>query len=470
MLAPAQGFEASTIDIGGGVGGGTANTILYVDGSGNLASEAAFGYNETTNTLTLTETAGVKTFSFVHNGTNGAITVSSGSVNIAGNIGFIISGSISSWTWAANGGLTPGFLAAGLDMNNQQLANVSSVTSSGNTGILVTQAAAASGALPLVTWTSAAHTNQTASTEINSINFNLSATRQWATGALTTNREFLIQGPTYGFVGASTLTTGVTFEVNGSPIAGTNATITTAITARFIGTSAAVAGNRYALNVSGTWSDGGTTSTTLAYAQVIDPTFNYSAASKTGGIRGLYIAPTLTSMPTGASGVNGAIVLSSAAAGIVGTGLGGIGLFNTANETNAYEIGQIHWNSNFLQIRTLQSGANNRPMLFTATNLASFSIGEATVSIASWGINTLGRLAPSGNNGFYHGTSALATNATEGFLFIQSCAGTPAGTPASIPTGQKALIYDSTNNILYLYDGSWKKPSASIVTGAITWA
>lgn len=51
-------------------------------------------------------------------------------------------------------------------------------------------------------------------------------TRQFATGALTTNREFTFIHPTYGFVGASTLTNAATVAITGAPVAGTNATIT----------------------------------------------------------------------------------------------------------------------------------------------------------------------------------------------------------------------------------------------------
>lgn len=51
-------------------------------------------------------------------------------------------------------------------------------------------------------------------------------TRQWATGALTTQREFLFVAPTYAFVGASTITNAGTLVVTSAPIAGTNATIT----------------------------------------------------------------------------------------------------------------------------------------------------------------------------------------------------------------------------------------------------
>lgn len=85
----------------------------------------------------------------------------------------------------------------------------------------------------------------------------------------------------------------------------------------------------------------------------------------------------------------------------------------------------------------------------------SLSLGEAA-STARWQINALGRFVAASNLGFAHGTSALATNATEGFLHIQSCAGAPTGTPASIPTGQIPTVYDSTNNRIYFYNGSWR--------------
>jgi hypothetical protein len=78
-----------------------------------------------------------------------------------------------------------------------------------------------------------ADTTLTASAESVGIQFggNTSAatvTRQWATGALTTQREYLFVAPTYAFVGASTLTTAATVTITNAPQAGTNATITNA--------------------------------------------------------------------------------------------------------------------------------------------------------------------------------------------------------------------------------------------------
>ena len=74
----------------------------------------------------------------------------------------------------------------------------------------------------------------------------------------------------------------------------------------------------------------------------------------------------------------------------------------------------------------------------------------------AWTLTSLGMVSAS-NLRFSHGTSALATTATEGYMFMQSCAGDPTGVPASIPTGQKAWQYNSTAKTLWLYDGAWVK-------------
>ena len=58
------------------------------------------------------------------------------------------------------------------------------------------------------------------------------------------------------------------------------------------------------------------------------------------------------------------------------------------------------------------------------------------------------------------GTAALATTATDGFLYLPSCAGTPAGTPTA-KTGTVPLVFDTTHNQIWAYNGAWKAVTVS---------
>lgn len=95
-----------------------------------------------------------------------------------------------------------------------------------NGSVTLTPVLQSSGAVTPFTLTAPASTGQTASTEINGLVYTLTTNRQWATGALSVQREFLISQPTYRFVGASTISDAATFAIAGAPVAGTNATIT----------------------------------------------------------------------------------------------------------------------------------------------------------------------------------------------------------------------------------------------------
>lgn len=79
-----------------------------------------------------------------------------------------------------------------------------------------------------LTVTDPAHTALTASTDYNSIYFDMSSTKQFATGALTFERAFRLAAPTYSGVGSMTITDAATFYINAAPSAGTNVTITNA--------------------------------------------------------------------------------------------------------------------------------------------------------------------------------------------------------------------------------------------------
>jgi len=106
--------------------------------------------------------------------------------------------------------------------------------------------------------TGAAHTALTAGTERNSMRLNFSATQQFATGAITDQRAIQIDSPTYGFVGASTITDAYGVWVSGAPTAGTNATLTETH-GLFIGAANVGAGSTTSYGLSVNAQTGGTT-------------------------------------------------------------------------------------------------------------------------------------------------------------------------------------------------------------------
>jgi hypothetical protein len=54
------------------------------------------------------------------------------------------------------------------------------------------------------------------------------------------------------------------------------------------------------------------------------------------------------------------------------------------------------------------------------------------------------------------GSAALATTATDGFFYLDSCAGVPTGVPTT-HTGRVPLAYDTTNSKLMAYNASWQE-------------
>lgn len=105
-------------------------------------------------------------------------------------------------------------------------ANLRAVMS--DSSFALTPGVATTGSPNALSLVGAAHTTLTASTEASDVLFNLARTVQFSTGALTSQSAVKITAPTYGFVGASTITTAATVSISGAPVAGTNATITNA--------------------------------------------------------------------------------------------------------------------------------------------------------------------------------------------------------------------------------------------------
>lgn len=103
---------------------------------------------------------------------------------------------------------------------------------------------------------------------------------------------------------------------------------------------------------------------------------------------------------------------------------------------------------------TGSSTANGGALTLQSGLTGGFNIvqdGNVAIALKT---NAVTRLTATGLGSVVVGAAALATNATDGFLYIPTCAGTPTGAPTA-QTGAVAMVFDTTNNKLYIYDGSW---------------
>ena len=94
------------------------------------------------------------------------------------------------------------------------------------TGTTIAQPINISGSPTAFTVTGAAHTSLATTVEDIGVNLNMSATKTWVAGTVATQREVLIQAPTYTCGSAMTITKAGTFVVSGAPIAAGSVTIT----------------------------------------------------------------------------------------------------------------------------------------------------------------------------------------------------------------------------------------------------
>jgi hypothetical protein len=90
-----------------------------------------------------------------------------------------------------------------------------------------------------------------------------------------------------------------------------------------------------------------------------------------------------------------------------------------------------------------------------------------TIQTGSGGLN--GVVFDTNGNAVFGGVNALATNATDRFLYLNSMAGTPTGTP-TVPlsmSGKTPITVDTTNNLLYFYSsGTWHAAGGGLTGGS----
>jgi hypothetical protein len=107
---------------------------------------------------------------------------------------------------------------------------------------------------------------------------------------------------------------------------------------------------------------------------------------------------------------------------------------------------------------TAGANLNVRAGLGTGTNVS----GDVNVQVSFAGSSGVTPGTPvttvkAYNTGSVHaGRGTVATNATEGFLYIPTCAGTPTGAPTA-RSGYAPMVIDTTNHKLYFYSGgAWR--------------
>lgn len=129
---------------------------------------------------------------------------------------------------------------------------------------------------------------------------------------------------------------------------------------------------------------------------------------------------------------------------------GAAGYSVTANDftsglyMNAYSAG---YTTNGVQ----EAGA----MAIWTNSTGGLNIGTNAAYQMSFWTNNVKRASIDSNGNNIFTVGALATNATNGFIYIPSCAGTPTGVPTAV-TGGVPLVADSTNNKIYAYvGGAW---------------
>lgn len=215
----------------------TFNGIIYGNGSTFATVQIGTGLSFVNGVLTNTGAASAVTSVA---GRTGAVVLTNSDIGGLGSLatlnaapagtltGTVLNATVVTSSLTSTGILASGSTATGFNVADASLSsnipklNAANTFTNANT---FAQAASTGSPSPIVTVTGPAHTSLTTTAEVIGVNFNLSATKTWATGNIATQREMVVQGPTYAFAGASTITTANTVSIT-APTPGANATFT----------------------------------------------------------------------------------------------------------------------------------------------------------------------------------------------------------------------------------------------------
>jgi hypothetical protein len=86
-------------------------------------------------------------------------------------------------------------------------------------------------------------------------------------------------------------------------------------------------------------------------------------------------------------------------------------------------------------------------------NIGLYATGSGGLGLVAGGAS---RQVLEANGDIVPGTGVLATTATFGWTWLMGTAGTPTGVPATTATGRYPMVYDSSANKIWVYNGSWR--------------
>lgn len=137
----------------------------------------------------------------------------------------------------------------------------------------------------------------------------------------------------------------------------------------------------------------------------------------------------------------------SLGAGITGDGL--FELYDIDNTRAAYRFDKVN---------------STHDWFIAATSKLDLSATGLNVvnTLISADLTVTNKITTDTNANVVIGSAALATTATDGFLYITSVPGVPTGVPTSF-SGRTPLVYDSTNDNLYVYNAGWELGGVSTI-------
>jgi len=136
---------------------------------------------------------------------------------------------------------------------------------------------------------------------------------------------------------------------------------------------------------------------------------------------------------------------------------GNLSVNTTSAIASAANRGNITIGGSAGSILSLGTSGSTFGYLFYDTSNSAMELWNYSNSFMRFGTNNTERARITAAGSVVAGGSvALATTATDGFLYVPTCAGTPTGTPTAI-TGMAPIVVDTTNNKLYFYSGGqWR--------------